>query len=424
MKDIKSVYIAPVRANDEVKAFYDRYPYPPPVTDLHQYRQLWKDADRLRVDYHLMWPGASYREDLEILVAGCGTSQAAKHAIRQPAARVIGIDISSTSLNHTRALKRKYNLHNLEVVELPIERVNELGCQFDKIICTGVLHHLSDPEIGLRALRATLRPEGAMHLMVYAAYGRTGIYMLQEYCQRLGVVPSKVEIEDLIAVLKELPRGHPLDHLLRESPDFGQPGALADALLNPRERAYTVPQLFDYIERCGLIFGRWFRQAPYTPSCGVISSTPHGARLIKLSAQDQFAAVELFRGTISRHSLITYRDDHPGDLQPISFIGDVWQSYVPIRQPNLICIQDRLPPGAAAILINQDHVDKDLIHPINSHEKHLFDGIDGRLSIAEILNSVSSTIDIQLSLERVQDFFKRLWHYDHVVFDASKGVSS
>ena len=406
-----------------MQTFYERHPYPPPVNDLHQYKELWESGDRLRVDYHLMWPGASYREDLDVLVAGCGTSQAAKHAIRQPSARVIGIDISSTSLSHTQTLKRKYNLHNLQILQLPIERVNELGCRFDKIICTGVLHHLSDPDGGLRSLRAALKPEGAMHLMVYAPYGRTGIYMLKEYCHRLGIVPSEVEIGDLTAVLKELPRGNPLDYLLRESPDFRQPGALADALLNPRELAFTVPQLFDYLERCGLVFGRWLRQAPYTPSCGVLPSTPHGARLVKLSAQDQYAAVELFRGTISRHSLIAYRDDHPGDPQPINFNGDTWQSYIPIKQPNLICIQDRLPPGATAVLINQDHVDKDLIHSIDFLEKHLFDLIDGRQSIAEIIDSVSSTKGTRLSRRRAQDFFKRLWQYDHIVFNASKGES-
>jgi hypothetical protein len=28
--------------------------------------------------------------------------------------------------------------------------------------------------------------DGAMHLMVYAAYGRMGIYMMQAYCRPLG----------------------------------------------------------------------------------------------------------------------------------------------------------------------------------------------------------------------------------------------
>jgi SAM-dependent methyltransferase len=228
---------------DIVQAFYERYPYPPPVDDLHQYRRIWKEENRRWVDYYLMWPFIGYREDLEILVAGCWTSQAAKHAIRQPNASVTGIDTSTTSLQHTRALKRKYNLNNLQVQQVPVERVHELGRQFDKIICTGVLHHLSDPDGGLRSLRAALKPEGAMHLMVYAPYGRTGIYMLKEYCRRLGILASEKEIEDLFTVLKELPRGHPLDYLLRESPDFRHPGALADALLNPRELALGMANI-------------------------------------------------------------------------------------------------------------------------------------------------------------------------------------
>jgi len=413
-----------IEAGDEVQAFYDRHPYPPPVVDLDRYRQLWQGGDRLRADYYLHWPDASYREDFDILVAGCGTSQAARHAIRQPAARVFGIDVSSTSLDHTLALKEKYNLNNLQVLLLPIERVHELETRFDKIICTGVLHHLSDPHVGLRSLRVVLKTNGAMHLMVYAAYGRTGVYMLQEYCRRLGIAASEVEIEDLAAALKELPRGHPLDHLLRDSPDFRNPGALADALLNPRDRAYTVPQLFEIIEGCGLRFGRWYRQAPYLSNCGAIASTPHRARIVKLSPQEQYAVVELFRGTISRHSLIAYRDDRPGDPQPVHFDGDAWLMYVPIRQPGVICLQERLPVGAAAVLINQDHVDTDLIHPIDSPEKRLFDGIDGTKTIAEIMNSAANAASRSLKQDRVRAFFKRLWRYDHVVIDASKGITS
>jgi 2-polyprenyl-3-methyl-5-hydroxy-6-metoxy-1,4-benzoquinol methylase len=128
-----------------VERFYDRYPYPPPEKDLDEYRLLWQDQERRRADYHLYWPTKPYREDQTILVAGCGTSQAAKHAMRYPAARVVGIDVSSTSVQHTKALQRKYNLTNLEIHQLPLERAHELKRRFDKIVCTGVLHHLSDP---------------------------------------------------------------------------------------------------------------------------------------------------------------------------------------------------------------------------------------------------------------------------------------
>ena len=139
-----------------------------------------------------------YRADLDILVAGCGTWQAAKYALCRPDARVVGIDVSTTSLDHTEQLKRKYNLTNLETRQLPIESAAALDRHFDLIVCTGVLHHLADPDAGLRALRSVLKPEGAMYLMVYAPYGRTGVYMLQDYCRRLGIGTSEREISDLI----------------------------------------------------------------------------------------------------------------------------------------------------------------------------------------------------------------------------------
>jgi SAM-dependent methyltransferase len=407
-----------------VQVFYDDHPYPPPVTSLDRYCEEWRDPDRLRVEYHLMWPKRAYRQDLEILVAGCGTSQAAKHALRQPAARVAGIDVSATSLRHTRELKRKYGLKNLQVRQLPVERAHELGRRFDKVVCTGVLHHLADPDAGLRALRGVLKPDGALYLMVYAPYGRSGIYMLQEYCRRLGVGRSEGDIEDLIAVLKTLPDRHPLAHVLREAPDMRRADALADALLHPRDRAYSVPQLYDWVERCGCRFGRWYRQAQYVPHCGALAATPHATRLAQLSAREQYAAVELYRGTIARHSFIAYRDDDPGE-GPALVPGDDedWLSYVPIRQARTICVERNLPPGAAGVLINQAHTYTDLILPIDRYERRLFDAIDGKRTIAEIAQSEVTSSQRQRQA-RARSFFERLWWYDQVVFDASSRTAS
>jgi 2-polyprenyl-3-methyl-5-hydroxy-6-metoxy-1,4-benzoquinol methylase len=152
----------------EVQEFYERYPYPRPIEDLDAYRLRWQHRSRRRADFHLFWPGSAFKEDHTILVAGCGTSQAAKHAMRWPNAKVTGIDFSATSVRCTEALTRKYKLTNLEVHELAIERVGELQRTFDQVVCTGVLHHLEDPDAALRALRNVLAPGGSMHLMVYA----------------------------------------------------------------------------------------------------------------------------------------------------------------------------------------------------------------------------------------------------------------
>jgi SAM-dependent methyltransferase len=172
--------------NTPVRSFYERMPYPAPFTSLDEHRDLYKNPDRRRAHFHMIWPTEALRGNQEILIAGCGTSQAARYALREPDARITAIDISETSLRYTRHLQRQYNLENLDLHHLPIEDVGALGQTFDHIVCTGVLHHLPDPDRGLAALRDVLRPQGAMHLMVYAPYGRAGVYMMQEYCRLLA----------------------------------------------------------------------------------------------------------------------------------------------------------------------------------------------------------------------------------------------
>ena len=400
--------------SEKVRAFYERHPYPPPADSLDDYRSLWQDLERRRADFHLAWPTQAYREDRTILIAGCGTSQAAKHALRWPEARVIGIDFSATSVRHTEALKRKYDLDNLEVHQLPVERIGALGSTYDQIVCTGVLHHLADPGAGLTALREVLRPDGAMHLMVYAPHGRIGVYMLQEFCRRVGIAATDDGIRELVAALGALPPAHPLATLLRQAPDFRDAAALADALLHPQDRAYSVPQLFNLLEGAGLQFGRWVWQAHYDAHCGVMARIPQAARLAALPAPERSAAVELFRGTMLRHSVVVYPDD--GDGAPaatqVSFAGDAWRGYVPIRMPDTICVEEKLPPGAAAVLINPNHAYTDIYLPIDAREKRLYDAIDGTRAIGEI-----ARVDSQLDAARV--LFERLYRYDQVAFDAS-----
>jgi len=363
----------------------------------------------------LLWPTEKQRTNREILVAGCGTSQAAVHALREPDAHVTAIDISETSLRHTRDLQQKYRLRNLDLHRLAIEQVRELGHTFDQIVCTGVLHHLPDPDTGLQALRNVLAPNGAMHLMVYATYGRVGIYMMQEYSRLLGIAATKAELRDLDTTIGALSSDHPIAGVARGAKDFRNPDALADALLHPQDRSYTVPQLYDWLQRCGLLFGRWFEQAPYLPQCGAVARTPHAARLVSLSPRLQHAAVELWRGTMAKHNFIAYRDDRPGESQPIAFDGDAWRDYVPLRLPWTLCIDDRVPPGSAAVLINRAHAYSDLALPIDAAQERIFAAIDGNRSIAEILRSaVGGGGD-----ERARRFIEQLWEYDQIVFDAT-----
>jgi 2-polyprenyl-3-methyl-5-hydroxy-6-metoxy-1,4-benzoquinol methylase len=386
-----------------------------PIDNLDRHRELYRNPDRRRAVSLLLWPTEKLQAKREILVAGCGTSQGAIHALREPDARVTAIDFSETSLGYTRNLQQKYGLRNLELHRLTIEQVGELGRTFDQIVCTGVLHHLRDPDIGLRSLRSVLAPNGAMHLMVYAPYGRAGIYMLQEYCRKLAICATEADLRDLSTMLAMLSADHPIAGVVRRAKDFRNPDALSDALLHPQDRAYTVPQLYAWLEQCGVSFGRWYEQAPYLPQCGVVARTPHAARLASLPPSLKHAAVELLRGTMTRHSFIAYRDDRPGECQPITFEGHAWRGYVPVRLPWTLCVRDRVPAGSVAVLINRAHTYPDLALPIDPAQERVFAAIDGHRSITDILQSTAGGGGDEHAVR----FIEQLWEYDQIVFDAT-----
>ena len=216
-----------------------------------------------------------------------------------------------------------------------------------------------------------------------------------------------------------LPDGHPLAYLLHQARDFRSPAALADALLHPQDRAFTVPQLYAWLERGGLWFGRWVLQAPYYAKCGSAARTPHAERLAALPAPEQHAALELLRGTMVKHEFIAYRDDRPGNAQPISFGDERWFGYVPIRMPATLSVRERLPAGAAAVLLNPAHAHTDIFLPIDAAEERLFRSIDGTKSIEQILHVAPGFPEDHDNLDGARRFFERLWLYDQIVFDAS-----
>ena len=82
----------------------------------------------------MFWPDRSYKPDMDILIAECGTNQAAVLAYINPQARVITIDVSKPSLDHHQFLKRKHSLKNLQLHRLFIEDLGQLNQDFDLIV--------------------------------------------------------------------------------------------------------------------------------------------------------------------------------------------------------------------------------------------------------------------------------------------------
>jgi hypothetical protein len=147
-----------------------------------------------------------------------------------------------------------------------------------------------------------------------------------------------------------------------------------------------------------------------------MAQLPQASRLQRLTVEEQYVATELFRGTMVRHSVIAYRNDSARSSELISFAGDAWLNYVPVRMPDTVCVRERLPPGAVAVLISQSHTCRDIYLPIDAIQMRLLDAIDGERSIGGIVDKTLAESDEASRLDIARAFFERLWWHDQAVF--------
>lgn len=257
----------------------------------------------------MFWPDRDYRADLDILIAGCGTNQAAVFAYVNPGAKVVGIDVSQASLDHQRFLKEKYALANLELHQLPIEAVASLGGQYDLIVSTGVLHHLADPAIGMRALGQCLRPDGVAAIMLYAHYGRIGVELMQAIFREIGLQQTASDLFTVKEAVALLPDAHPLRGYLSYAPDLQFDAGLVDTFLHSRDRSFTVDQCLDLVAAADLAFQGWFLTSPYEPP-----SPPGGGFYAAVSAlpnRQRWRVMERINTENACHFFTACRADRP-----------------------------------------------------------------------------------------------------------------
>jgi hypothetical protein len=118
-----------------------------------------------------------------------------------------------------------------------------------------------------------------------------------------------------------------------------------------------------------------------------------------------------------RHAVVALRSDGPARGASVDFDGEAWPGFIPIRLPDVVAVQERLPPGAAAVLINRNHSYTDLYLPIDARQLRLLEAIDGDRTIAEISHGRADP-------DVARAFFRQLWRWDQVVFDTSGAQAS
>jgi SAM-dependent methyltransferase len=313
---------------DVVSGQYEKWGYPEPIRDLPAWlagNWQWFDPSHAS---RVFWPDRDYRPDLDILIAGCGTNQAAVFAYTNPGAKVVAIDVSAASLSHHQLLKDKYALKNLELHRLPIEEVGSLARDYDLVVSTGVLHHMASPEAGMRALAAVLRPEGVAAIMLYARFGRIGVEMLQGVFRDLGLAQDEPSLAVVKAGIAALPQDHPLRSYLAVAPDLTFDAGLVDTFLHGRDRSYTVADCLDLVAAGGLVFQDWFLKSSYEP--GPAPGNPFFTAVAALPKEQRWAVMERVNHRNGCHFFTACRPERPPETYRVSFESGQWLDAVPV----------------------------------------------------------------------------------------------
>jgi len=385
---------------DPVEEQYTQYSYPEPGNDIPTWLTSWHynpyDPGR---NEPLFWPEGRPRLNLEVLVAGCGTMQAAVLAFNNPKCKITGIDFSQTSIAHEEQLRERHNLKNLTLRKMDLRDAAKLGSSFDLIISSGVLHHLVDPNEGLQALASALEPShGVMLIMVYGRVARMGVYALQDAFRRMRVPQTAEGVKFVRETIQRLPPRHPGRWYFDRSPETTSDAAIVDIFLHRRDTAYTVQEVLDFVDKNNLVFKGWLDSGIYNQEWdGLDPNTPE---------RDRWSIIENLTARIAQHTFMVSRAERDTRSE-VNFDNDNWLGYFPVRHADL---------HPSAFQANKG-VRGGYEFTMSAFECELLAAADGSNTIGAILKRkafAKMAADQRRRLSR--DFFKRMRGLGHMFF--------
>ena len=284
----------------DVTAQYEAYPYPARDPRDEATRLVTGSPSDPREMDHFLWGGQrDWRTPLRALFAGGGTgdgliqlAQILTSAGRPFEITYLDLSVASRKVAEARAKAR--GLTGITFHTGSLLDAAEYG-PFDYIDCCGVLHHLPDPAAGFAALRAAVAPNGGLGFMVYAPYGRSGVYPLQE---AFGALLAGVSPQERLAKAREIfakvPDGHPFKANTHLGDHHQSDAGFYDLLLHAQDRAFGVDELLAVMEKTGWALADFCEPAAYDLSR--IAPVAGG-----MTRAQQMALAEKLSGTMKVH---------------------------------------------------------------------------------------------------------------------------
>jgi SAM-dependent methyltransferase len=396
---------------DPVKEQYERWPYPPESDNPGVFARYLKLYEVLGNFTHRFWPAGKPRENLQILVAGCGTLAAACYAYNYPRCQVVGIDLSRASLEQEQKLKEQHRLQNLTLEQCSIEDAAKLGGCYDFISCQGVLHHTEKPAEALRVLGGMLSREGIISLALYGKYPRGPVYPFQELFRLLGLDQSPESVAVVRETLAVLPADHPLQSYLRHAVDQQTDVGLVDTFLHARDRAYSVSDCLALVAEAGLVFQGWDMNFGYHPDGSLCGNPRLRERIAALTEEQTWQAMETVSGSMRMHEFHVCRADRDPATYRVPWDSERLLECVPGHCVDLLRIGGTpenplwaMGRGALRAV------------PLTPTQAVLFSKIDGRRNVREVLAAAGATGPDEALLATVQPLLRLLWRTGYGVF--------
>ncbi|GMQ87747.1 MAG: class I SAM-dependent methyltransferase [Gammaproteobacteria bacterium] len=374
----------------EVRMQYENYPYPPRDPEDERKRLIPNIIDKLPIINHFCFRGTQYfGNSFRVLVAGGGTGDSAiflAEQLKGTNATVTYVDISTASMD---IAKKRAEVRGLQNIEWHLRSLLELPemdlAPFDYINCIGVLHHLEDPVAGLKALRSVLKEDGAIGLMLYATYGRTPVYQMQDLMRLINTDEPdlQVKVDNTKKVLASLPVNHALKTSETDTDDhinFGDVG-IYDLFLHSQDRSYTVPEVYEYLKTCNLNPVSFvYKSLLYRPETFITDKTLlEKIRLMPVMEQQSIA--ELLCGKFSRHFL--YASPHSNTIADLNNMDNVPFLCGMFSAGQLYdYVRDKRPDDLFTLDLGFGRISL----PVGYYCESIFQNLDGQKSVRELLD--------------------------------------
>ena len=245
---------------EDLKSQYQKYIYPLPVENIDEEiieKKLIPYADP-NFSWHILWPEKNYsRKKLNILVAGCGSDQAAIIARCNPMHQILGVDISKNSIAHQNKLKIKHNINNLKLINDDFRNIN-VDEKFDYIITTGVIHHLDDPSTALHFFYLNLKEDGVINLMIYGDKKTHSLNQIKRIFKDIKLEQNKKSIDIVKNTIKGLNPNHPAKIFSNSVNDINYDSGIIDLALHKNEKFYEINELITMLTQNDLLIKNFF----------------------------------------------------------------------------------------------------------------------------------------------------------------------